>query len=93
MCSDDDSLPKDSALYRWGCLINEGFRRNGSPIDSVLNYQQQLADAGFVDIQIVKEKWPSNRWPRDSKYKQLGKRYPPGPFRHSIAPHLRGGPR
>lgn len=70
---DDDSLPEDSALKRWSVLINEAYRGNNRPLDSALNYETQLADAGFINVRVVRERWPTNRWPRDNKYKQLGK--------------------
>ena len=76
---DDGTLPEDSALHRWGSLIHEGFRKSGRPIDSVLGYGQQLADAGFVDIVIVKDKWPMNHWPKETKYKNLGTPVSPPP--------------
>lgn len=47
----------------------------GRPIDTAYNYEQQLSEAGFVNIHVIREKWPLNRWPRDKKYKQLGKYY------------------
>lgn len=25
-----------------------------------------------MNVTVVKEKWPTNRWPRDKKYKQIG---------------------
>lgn len=49
-----------------------GFAGMGRPLDSALKYEQQLREAGFVNINVVKEKWPTNRWPRDKKYKQIG---------------------
>ncbi|MBE3046337.1 hypothetical protein IMZ48_28145 [Candidatus Bathyarchaeota archaeon] len=30
-----------------------------------------------MDIQVVKEKWPTNHWPKDPKYKQLGRSFHP----------------
>ena len=69
---DDGTLPEDSALAQWSHLINEGFRGNKSGFDTALHYEEQLADAGFVDIGVVREKWPTNHWPREKKYKQLG---------------------
>lgn len=42
-------------------------------MDTALLYEQQLAEAGFVNVHVVKEKWPLNRWPKDKRYKQLGK--------------------
>lgn len=41
-------------------------------MDSALKYQEQLKDTGFVDIHVVKRKWPLNRWPKDQKHKQIG---------------------
>lgn len=72
---DDGTLPEDCALNRWSDMILEGFRRNGRPVDSALHYENQLADAGFINIHAVREKWPTNRWPQDRKYKQLGKTF------------------
>lgn len=69
---DDDTLPEDSALKQWSMTMNEAFRGNGRPLDTALHYEQQLADAGFINIHAVREKWPTNRWPRNKKYKQLG---------------------
>ncbi|KAL2108131.1 hypothetical protein VUR80DRAFT_4249 [Thermomyces stellatus] len=70
--SDDGTLPPDSALRRWSEITNNAFRDSGRSLDTALNYEQQLAEAGFVNICVIREKWPTNRWPRDKKYKQLG---------------------
>ncbi|MBE3048389.1 methyltransferase domain-containing protein [Candidatus Bathyarchaeota archaeon] len=73
LCCDDGSLAKDAPINRWSILLNEGMRGMGRPLDTALYYQEQLADAGFTDIGIVREIWPINRWPKDKKYKQIGK--------------------
>ena len=72
---DDGTLPEDSAVCRWDTLINDGYRGAGRPIDSALYYDQQLADAGFVDVGINRQKWPVNHWPKDKKHKQIGKEH------------------
>lgn len=72
MASDDGSLTETSSLKRWGVLLNEAFRGIGRPMDTAFAYETQLREAGFVDVQVVQEKWPTNRWPRDKKYKQMG---------------------
>jgi len=69
---DDGTLPPDSPLLKWSNLLLEASRKMGRPIDSVLQYKQQLADAGFVNIVQVEYKWPINPWPRDKKHKTLG---------------------
>ena len=72
LSSDDDTLLENSNLKQWSNLLAQAFRESGRSIDSALYYEQQLAEAGFTNINVVKEKWPVNRWPRDKKYKQLG---------------------
>lgn len=43
------------------------------PLDSCKFYKEQLAEAGFTNIEEKIYKWPSNPWPKDPKYKELGK--------------------
>ena len=31
-----------------------------------------MAQIGFVDVAINRFKWPTNTWPQDAKYKELG---------------------
>ena len=40
--------------------------------DAATRYKMQLEGAGFVNVQEIVYKWPTNRWPKDSKYKELG---------------------
>ncbi|PKS05133.1 hypothetical protein jhhlp_008500 [Lomentospora prolificans] len=72
MCSDDGTLTQETALKQWSDQLNEAFKNIGRSIDSANLYPQQLAEAGFVDIEVVREKWPTNKWPRDKRYKQIG---------------------
>ncbi|KAJ4245732.1 hypothetical protein NW762_013856 [Fusarium torreyae] len=72
MQSDDYSLPEGSALYKWSNLLHTAFANNGTPMNSALKYKDQLEQVGFVDVNIVKRKWPQNRWPKDPKHKQIG---------------------
>lgn len=53
-------------------MLADAFADIGRGIDSANAYPKQLAEAGFVDIEVVREKWPTNHWPRDKKYKQIG---------------------
>ncbi|KAH6963207.1 methyltransferase [Fusarium avenaceum] len=70
--SDDGTLTKDSTSFKWSELLLDIFTRNNTPMDSALKYKEQLEEAGFVDINIVKRKWPTNHWPKDPKHKQIG---------------------
>jgi hypothetical protein len=70
--SDDDSIPEGCAAARWGDLMLEAAEKFGAPLDSCTRYKQQLLDAGFVDIVETIYKWPTNPWPRDPKFKEMG---------------------
>jgi len=70
--SSDDGTLSDSTLCKWSKMLLDGFTANGRPLDSALKYKDQLTEAGFVDIKVVKRKWPTNRWPKDQKHKQIG---------------------
>ncbi|KAH8895763.1 S-adenosyl-L-methionine-dependent methyltransferase [Thozetella sp. PMI_491] len=58
MCSDDGTLLKDSAVYRWSDLLNQAATKLGSSLDSALSYKQQLTDAGFQNVTETVYKWP-----------------------------------
>ncbi|KAH6886892.1 S-adenosyl-L-methionine-dependent methyltransferase [Thelonectria olida] len=70
--SDDGTVPKDSAVYKWSNLMNEAATKMGSALDSGLRYKDQLVEAGFVNVVETPYKWPMNSWPRDKKIKELG---------------------
>lgn len=69
---DDDTVPKDSAVYKWSVLMNEAATKLGSGLDSGLRYKDQLIDAGFTNVTEAPYKWPMNTWPKDPKLKELG---------------------
>ncbi|KAK1758892.1 S-adenosyl-L-methionine-dependent methyltransferase [Echria macrotheca] len=69
---DDGTLPDDAPVLRWNRLLVEASRKLGRPLDSVLDYKKQLVEAGFVNVEKVRYKWPMNPWPRDKKHKNLG---------------------
>ncbi len=75
LVSDDGTCTDDCSLRRWTDLLQQSFADIGRSTNSALQYEQQLAEAGFVDISTVQEKWPTNRWPKDKKYKQIGKAF------------------
>jgi hypothetical protein len=51
----------------------ESGARVGRFTDSATRYKEQLATAGFTNIQQTIYKWPQNRWPKDPKFKELGR--------------------
>ncbi|VTT68142.1 unnamed protein product [Fusarium fujikuroi] len=69
---DDDTLKKDSYIEQWSSLMIEATNKFGRTAESAKFYKQQMIDAGFVNVTEVVYKWPSNKWPADPYYKELG---------------------
>jgi hypothetical protein len=76
LTSDDGTLTEDSALFRWSKTLLDGFGAIDRPLNTALQYKEQLATAGFIDIVEVVYKWPTNSWPQDSKHKEIGEFVP-----------------
>lgn len=70
--SDDKTLHPDSYLAEWCRLCFEAGLNLKRPIFPVTEYKNYLAAAGFEDIVEVQRKWPTNNWPRDREFKELG---------------------
>ncbi|EAT81458.2 hypothetical protein SNOG_10959 [Parastagonospora nodorum SN15] len=70
---DDGSLPTNSALVRWHNYMHDGASKAGFPLDRISYVPEMMRKAGFVDIVSVPHKWPINTWPKDKKFKELGK--------------------
>lgn len=70
--SDDGSLSPGSALLKHGELMLNAAAKIGRNMDSAKKYKSQLEKAGFTDVVETVFKWPTNRWPKDKKFKELG---------------------
>jgi hypothetical protein len=44
--------------------------------DAAKRYKAQLEAAGFVNVNETIYRWPTNRWPKDKKFKELGELSP-----------------
>ncbi|KAH8790828.1 hypothetical protein F5882DRAFT_460640 [Hyaloscypha sp. PMI_1271] len=71
----DGEFPENSAFKKWSDLFMEGCEKLGRLANSAELYRSQLEAAGFVDVVETKYIWPSNRWPKDRKLKELGMFY------------------
>jgi hypothetical protein len=70
--SDDDSIPKDSALSRAFDLLLEASVKFGRAFASIPELADIMREVGFVDVTIERLKWPMNPWPKEKKYKEIG---------------------
>ncbi|KAF6804246.1 hypothetical protein CSOJ01_10333 [Colletotrichum sojae] len=70
--SDDETLPPDSSLSKCINLMYKASIISGRPYQEPSELVAILESVGFVDAQLSLFKWPSNPWPKDPKYKDLG---------------------
>ncbi|KAK1658796.1 S-adenosyl-L-methionine-dependent methyltransferase, partial [Colletotrichum godetiae] len=73
MGCDDGSVPEESALRRWHDLMAQAGEQCGRSIESPSKYTKAIEDAGFVDIVTHKFVWPLNTWPKDKRFKEIGR--------------------
>lgn len=73
--SDDGTVTPVCAARKWATHMLEAAAVWKRPLDSCKFYREQLAAAGFKNIKQEIYKWPSNPWPKDPKYKELGIRF------------------
>ncbi|KAF5539987.1 alkaline ceramidase [Fusarium mexicanum] len=70
--SEDGTLTPEHAVSRWCSLLGEAFTKLGSTSIEFDEIKGIMQEVGFVDIVDKRFKWPTNPWPRDKKYKELG---------------------
>tara|TARA_R110002060_G_scaffold61789_5_gene71231 strand:+ start:1063 stop:1296 length:234 start_codon:yes stop_codon:yes gene_type:complete len=46
----------------------------GREIHTAHTYKERMIAAGFENVTEVIYKWPTNRWPKDKRMKELGKK-------------------
>ena len=69
---DDGTLTEDSDLWKWMLLVMEGMEGFQRPVVAAQKWKEMMEAAGFESVVEVVYKWPTNRWPRDKKHKELG---------------------
>ncbi|KAF5484738.1 Secondary metabolism regulator LAE1 [Colletotrichum siamense] len=69
---DDGTVPRDAQIVKIADLIQEAMEKSGRPTMNVDNFQGILSRAGFVDINVLKYKWPTNTWPKERRFKDIG---------------------
>ncbi|KAK1580171.1 S-adenosyl-L-methionine-dependent methyltransferase [Colletotrichum navitas] len=70
--SDDGTLTSDHALHRSMRLLGEAAAKTDRAFVDLDALKPMMEAAGFVDAAEMRFKWPSNTWPRDGRYKELG---------------------
>ncbi len=61
---------------KWARFSMEASQRLGREPNSADRYKQQLESVGFTNVVQTLYKWPTNTWPKDKKFKELGMHVP-----------------
>lgn len=69
---DDNSLPEDSVLAKWGPNIRECGERAGRSCDVIYTMAQSIREKGFIDMHEKNYKWPIGPWPKHQRFKEGG---------------------
>ncbi|KAK7419067.1 hypothetical protein QQX98_003569 [Neonectria punicea] len=74
MQSDDDTVPKDSAMAGWGKTFIEAGKKLGRTFTVVDDNTQEegMQAAGLVNIESRIFKVPIGRWPKDPSFRNVG---------------------
>ncbi|KAJ0367957.1 hypothetical protein COL26b_011024 [Colletotrichum chrysophilum] len=70
--SDDGTLTPECQLSQCMKYVHEAFEIFGRSFQQIPDLVRVMEDVGFVDVKMSLFKWPSNTWPKDPKYKELG---------------------
>lgn len=70
--SDDGTLKPEHALSKGVNLMYDASVMFGRPYQHIPPLVDIMKEVGFVDVTMEIFKWPSNAWPKDPKYRELG---------------------
>ncbi|KAF5512185.1 Secondary metabolism regulator LAE1 [Colletotrichum aenigma] len=70
--SDDDTLKPEHALSKWAEYLMEASIKLGAAWVDTPELRQLMVDIGFEDVALSTYKWPTNAWPKDPHFKELG---------------------
>lgn len=70
---DDGTMPADWPVAQWSRLQDQAAMRMGKPIRIGNKLKRWYEQNGFVDVHEEVYKVPMSPWPRDPKWKMLGK--------------------
>ncbi|RKK21267.1 hypothetical protein BFJ66_g17490 [Fusarium oxysporum f. sp. cepae] len=68
----DDGTIHNTDILTWSELMVQAANKIGRSITVASKFKSMLEDAGFIDIVETKKRIPMNRWPKRSRYKELG---------------------
>ncbi|KAL2872917.1 hypothetical protein SGCOL_011932 [Colletotrichum sp. CLE4] len=70
--SDDGSLKPEHALSDWAKYLMEASIKLGAVWVDTPELREIMIEVGFEDVALSTYKWPTNTWPKDEHFKELG---------------------
>ncbi|KAK1975731.1 S-adenosyl-L-methionine-dependent methyltransferase, partial [Colletotrichum cereale] len=70
--SDDGTLTPVCPLAKCMAYLQEAFDKLGRSFQEIPQLVAVTQQVGFVDVKLRLFKWPSNSWPKDPKFRELG---------------------
>ncbi|WQF80850.1 Putative S-adenosyl-L-methionine-dependent methyltransferase superfamily [Colletotrichum destructivum] len=69
---DDGTLKQDSALVKSINMLEEAATIFGRPFVDIRSLKDKMTEIGFEDVHIQRFRWPTNGWPKDRNYREIG---------------------
>ncbi|KAF6802145.1 methyltransferase domain-containing protein [Colletotrichum sojae] len=70
--SDDGSLKPEHSIMKTCGLLQEATANLGRAYHDIKDLKPIVMNAGFVDVTMQRFKWPTNSWPKEGRYKEIG---------------------
>ncbi|TEA17859.1 Secondary metabolism regulator LAE1 [Colletotrichum sidae] len=70
--SDDGTLKEDAMIFKTAQLVREASVKFGRVAGDMEDIKDIFVRAGFVDVQLLRLKWPTNTWPKEQRFKEIG---------------------
>lgn len=70
--SDDNSIPEDTEIAKWGKTFIECAERADRSLTVQKTMRSSIEKAGFIDVHEVLYKVPIGPWPKDQVLKEIG---------------------
>ncbi|OHE92973.1 hypothetical protein CORC01_11696 [Colletotrichum orchidophilum] len=70
--SDDGTLKPEHALSHWSKYLMQASIKLGAAWVDTPELRDLMIEIGFEDVTLSTYKWPTNPWPKDEHFKELG---------------------
>nr|XP_036582006.1 methyltransferase domain-containing protein [Colletotrichum truncatum]KAF6790563.1 methyltransferase domain-containing protein [Colletotrichum truncatum] len=70
--SDDGTLKPEHSVMKTLGLLAEAAQKLGAAFQDPKGLKPLMIEAGFTDVVMQQLKWPTNSWPKERRFKELG---------------------